>query len=147
VKTDLDELSSRELHDMAIHRALRHGDVRFLWDLLRTLPAAAELEGDPEEAGRDLTQVHALLADAIGSGEGAEAEALRPLYLDYLRRHSALWGAWTNPQPPGRRGIPSPLCRPQARGSVARSPGVAGRRPATPAGGRPRSRGGWRPCR
>lgn len=88
METDLDELSSRELHDMAIHRALRHGDVRFLWDLLRVLPAAAELEGDPEEAGRDLTQVHALLADAIGSGEGAEAEALRPLYLDYLKKHA-----------------------------------------------------------
>jgi len=73
---------------MAIHRALRHGDVRFLWDLLRVLPAAAELEGDPEEAGRDLTQVHALLADAIGSGEGAEADALRPLYLDYLKKHA-----------------------------------------------------------
>ena len=88
--TDLDALSSRELHDLAMHRALRHGDVRFLWDLLRALPAAAELEGDPEEAGRDLTQVHALLSDAIGSGEGAEAEALRPLYLDYLRKHAGL---------------------------------------------------------
>ena len=88
--TDLDALSSRELHDLAMHRALRHGDVRFLWDLLRALPAAAELEGDPEEAGRDLTQVHALLSDAIGSGEGAEAEALRPLYLDYLKKHGKL---------------------------------------------------------
>jgi hypothetical protein len=87
VDSDLDVLSSRELHDIAMHRALRHGDVRFLWDLLRALPAAAELEGDPEEAGRDLTQLSALLADAIGSAGGAEAEALRPLYLDYLRRH------------------------------------------------------------
>ena len=85
--TDLDALSARELHDLAVHRALKHGDVRFLWDLLRALPAAAELEGDPEEAGRDLTQVSAMLADLIDSRRGAEAEALRPLYLDYLRRH------------------------------------------------------------
>jgi len=105
VDTDLDALSSRELHDLAMRRALRHGDVRFLWDLLRVLPAAAELEGDPEEAGRDLTQVHALLADAIGSGEGAEAEALRPLYLDYLKKHAELsavsGGHKPAPQTPG----------------------------------------------
>jgi len=87
VDTDLDALSSRELHDMAMRRALRHGDVRFLWELLRALPVAAQIEGDPEEAGRDLTQVSALIDDALGSGKGAEAEALRPLYLDYLRKH------------------------------------------------------------
>lgn len=85
--TDLDALSSRELHDMAMRHALRHGDLRFLWELLRALPAAAEIEGDPEEARRDLTQVSALIDDALGSGQGAEAEALRPLYLDYLRKH------------------------------------------------------------
>jgi len=85
--TDLDSLSSRELHDLATKRALRHADVRFLWDLLRALPAAAEIEGDPEEASRDLVKVSALLSDALDSGRGAEAEALRPLYLDYLRRH------------------------------------------------------------
>ncbi len=85
--TELDALSSRQLHDLAIHRALRHGDARFLWELLRVLPAAAQLEGDQEESARDLTQLSALISDALGSGEGAEAEALRPLYLDYLHRH------------------------------------------------------------
>jgi hypothetical protein len=85
--TDLDALSSRELHDLAIGRALRHGDVRFLWDLLRALPAAAEIEGDPDEASRDLVKVSALLSDALDSGRGAEADALRPLYIDYLSRH------------------------------------------------------------
>ena len=85
--TDLDSLSSRELHDLAIGHALKHGDVRFLWDLLRALPAAAQLEGDPEEAGRDMVKVSALVSDALDSGRGEEAEALRPLYLDYLRKH------------------------------------------------------------
>jgi hypothetical protein len=87
MSTDLDALSSRELHDLAIHHAVRHGDVHFLWDLLRVIPAATELEGSPEEAARDLTQVSHLIADALGSGEGEAAEALRPLYLDYLRKH------------------------------------------------------------
>ncbi|HEX4830442.1 MAG TPA: hypothetical protein VH478_05045 [Trebonia sp.] len=84
---ELDEKTSRELHDMAMHHARRHGDVRFLWQLLRTLPVAAEAEGNPEDAAHDLTQVSALIDDALGSGTGAEAEALRPLYLDYLRKH------------------------------------------------------------
>jgi hypothetical protein len=87
VDTDLDALSSRELHDLAMRYALRHADAGFLWELLRALPAAAELEGNPEEAGRDLTQVSALISDALGSGKGAAAEALRPLYLDYLSKH------------------------------------------------------------
>jgi hypothetical protein len=85
--TDLDALSSRELHDLAMGRALHHGDVRFLWELLRALPAAAEIEGDPDEASRDLVKVSALISDALDSGRGSEAEALRPLYLDYLRKH------------------------------------------------------------
>jgi hypothetical protein len=31
--------------------------------------------------------VTALLGDAIDSGKGEVAEALRPLYLDYLEKH------------------------------------------------------------
>ena len=85
--TDLDALSARELHDLAVHHALRHGDVKFFWELLRVIPAAEDLAGNPEEADRDLTQVSYLVSDALGSGEGETAEALRPLYLDYLKRH------------------------------------------------------------
>jgi hypothetical protein len=86
-ETDLESLSSRQLHDLAVRRALHRADIGFFWELLRTIPAAETLEGDPREAGADLTQVHALVADAFGSGEGEMAEALRPFYLDYLRKH------------------------------------------------------------
>jgi hypothetical protein len=86
-ETDLDSLSSRELHDLAVRRALRHGDVAFFWDVLRAIPAAETLEGDVREAGEDLTKVSALLSDALTLGEGNLAEELRPLYLDYLRKH------------------------------------------------------------
>ena len=85
--TDLDALSSRELHDRAVHEAIRHGDVKFFWELLRVIPAATELEGDPEEAGRDLTQMSHLISDALDAGKGEAAEALRPVYLDYLKKH------------------------------------------------------------
>ena len=87
-ETELESLSSRELHDMAMRHALHHADLKFLWDLLREIPAAEEIAGNPEEAGHDLTQVSALIGDAVGSGEGEVADALRPLYIDYLTKHS-----------------------------------------------------------
>jgi hypothetical protein len=86
-RDELDGLSSHELHDLAVRRALRHVDVEFLWQLLRAIPAAEASEGHAAEAGRDITKVSALLADAIDAGEGDVAEALRPLYIDYLARH------------------------------------------------------------
>ena len=84
---ELDALSSRELHDLAVRRALRHVDVEFLWELLRAIPAAEASEGHDVEAGRDITHLSVLLDDAIGSGEGDLADALRPVYLDYLEKH------------------------------------------------------------
>jgi hypothetical protein len=86
-ETDLEALSSRELHDMAVRRALHHADVGFLWELLRSIPAAEALEGDVRESEADATKVSALLADALESGKGEIADALRPLYIDYLTKH------------------------------------------------------------
>ena len=86
-ETDLEALSSRELHDMAVRRALYHADVGFLWELLRSIPAAEALEGDVHESEADATKVSALLADALESGKGEIADALRPLYIDYLTKH------------------------------------------------------------
>jgi hypothetical protein len=86
-ETDLDSLSSAQLHDLAVRRALHHADVGFFWQLLRAIPAAETLEGDVREAGEDLTKVSALLSDALTLREGNLAEELRPLYLDYLRKH------------------------------------------------------------
>jgi hypothetical protein len=86
-ETELDSLSSVELHDLAVRRALHHADLGFFWQLLRAIPAAEALEGDVREAGEDLTKVSALLSDALTLGEGNLADELRPLYLDYLRKH------------------------------------------------------------
>ena len=86
-RDELEALPSRELHDMAVRRALHHVDVEFLWELLRAIPAAEASEGHDIKAGRDITKVTALLGDAIDSGKGEVAEALRPLYLDYLEKH------------------------------------------------------------
>ena len=88
-REELDKLSSRELHDLAVRRALKHVDVEFFWELLRAIPAAEASEGHDAEAGRDVTHLSVLLDDAIDSGKGDLAEALRPLYLDYLEKHSS----------------------------------------------------------
>ena len=86
-ETDLESLSSRELHDRAVSRALHHADLGFFWELLRAIPAAEALEGDMREAGEDLTKVSALLSDALTLREGNLGAELRPLYLDYLKKH------------------------------------------------------------
>jgi hypothetical protein len=87
-RDELDKLPSRELHNLAVRRALHHLDAEFLWELLRAIPAAEASEGHSVEAGRDITHLSVLLDDAIDSPqEGDVADALRPLYIDYLVKH------------------------------------------------------------
>jgi hypothetical protein len=83
----LDALPTKELHDRAVHHAERHLDVKFFWSLLRVIPAAQAASGDEGEAEYDIQSSKGLILDALRSGEGKLAEALRPLFLDYLRRH------------------------------------------------------------
>jgi hypothetical protein len=83
----LERLSSKELHDLAVRRARRHLDVRFLWRLLEYLPAAEAAAGQFDEAAADAQSLTARLDDLTDSGEGPTADALRPFYLEYLREH------------------------------------------------------------
>jgi hypothetical protein len=84
---DLDSLSSIELHDLAVRRARHHLDVAFLWELLRALPAGEAVAGHPEHAQADALKLSALVADTLDTGDNDVADALRPLYLDYLNKH------------------------------------------------------------
>jgi hypothetical protein len=86
-EAELESLSSRELHDRAVSRAVHHGDLTFLWELLRAIPAAEAVEGDERESEWDAVKVSGLLSDAVGSRDSGLADALRPLYIDYLTRH------------------------------------------------------------
>jgi hypothetical protein len=83
----LEQLSSGELHDLAVSRAKRHLDVRFFWDLMEILPAAQAAAGELLEAEADVARLSAHIDDVTDSGKGEVAEQLRPFYLDYLRRH------------------------------------------------------------
>jgi hypothetical protein len=89
-RDELDQLSTKALHDLAIERARHHADVAFLWRLVKALPVAEEIVGDDERAKTDILRPLALINDALyDAGEGALGEALRPLYLEYLADRDA----------------------------------------------------------
>lgn len=83
----LEALSSKELHDRAVRRAVHHLDIGFLWELLREIPAGEAVAGHADHTAEDVTQLSALITDALGSGDPDVADSLRPLYLDYLEKH------------------------------------------------------------
>jgi hypothetical protein len=84
---DLEKLSTHALHDRAVHRAEKHLDVKFFWSLLEIIPAAEAARGDMGESDFDIESSKGLIKDAVHSGDGGLGEALRPVFLDYLRKH------------------------------------------------------------
>jgi len=84
---DLEQLSTKELHDRAVRHAERHLDLKFLWSLLKLIPAAEAASGDEGEADYDIQSAKGLISDAVHSGDGRLGEALRPVFIDYLRKH------------------------------------------------------------
>ena len=83
----LEQLSTKDLHDLAVRHATRSLDVRFFWNLLKILPAAQAGAGELDEAEADVSSLSAHVDDITDSGQGETAELLRPFYLDYLTRH------------------------------------------------------------
>ncbi|MFD6394316.1 hypothetical protein ACWF9G_23570 [Nocardia sp. NPDC055029] len=84
---DLEKLSSKELHDRAVRTAVRRGDVKFLWRLLKSIPAAQAEAGDLGESEADIKYVLPMIDDYMHAGDGKLADVLRPTYLDYLNKH------------------------------------------------------------
>jgi hypothetical protein len=84
---ELEQLPTKELHDRAVRRAERHVDVKFFWSLLKLIPAAETISGDEGEGEYDVQSAKGLIYDAVHSGDGALGEALRPVFIDYLRKH------------------------------------------------------------
>jgi len=83
----LEDLSSSELHDLAVHRARRHLDVKFFWQLMQNLPAAEAAAGQFDESDADVMKISAHIDDVTDSGQGEVADLLRPFYLEYLQKH------------------------------------------------------------
>ncbi len=88
-EAELEKLSSKELHDRASRLAERRLDIGYLWRLVKAIPAAEAAAGrvDKAEADIGVGDLMPLLSDLDHSGEGALADALRPLYIDYLLEH------------------------------------------------------------
>jgi hypothetical protein len=87
-REELERLSSQELHNLAMKRALKHLDVKFLWNLVEMVPAAELAAGEERNAEQDAFHASTQIADALNAdGDGRLAEALRPVYIDYLASH------------------------------------------------------------
>jgi hypothetical protein len=86
-RAELEALPSEELADRALALARRRLDVAFFWELIRTVPEAEAAIGDVDHSKADVMWFSALLNDLGKADEGQLAEALRPLYLDYLEKH------------------------------------------------------------
>jgi hypothetical protein len=84
---ELDRLSTKELHDRAFRVARRRLDVGFFWNLLEAAPVAEALAGHTEHAQADVLSLSATVQDATNSGENEVADALRPIYIDYLLKN------------------------------------------------------------
>jgi hypothetical protein len=84
---ELDALTSKQLHDRAALTALKRLDLHFFLELLASVPAAEVVAGHRDEANEDVVSLSKRLQDAIHADEGELAEAMRPLYMDYLIKH------------------------------------------------------------
>ena len=88
---ELDHLSTDELRDRAFNRAERHGDVGFFWDLIKHLPATANLEGEDGSLGGvslGITETIELVREMIGSDYGDLEPLIRARFIDYLQNHA-----------------------------------------------------------
>jgi hypothetical protein len=83
---ELDQLSSKELHDRAWHHARRHLNAGFFWRLLELTPSALAGAGEGGEADTDVQRPSALVVDALDE-DPKLIDALRPVYIDYLTEH------------------------------------------------------------
>jgi hypothetical protein len=86
-REELEALSSQELHDRAVHRAERHLDVRFLWSLMKMVPAAEAAAGQVDQGDFDINHWSGQVADTFRDDDSALSDALRPVYIDYLEKH------------------------------------------------------------
>jgi hypothetical protein len=88
-REELETLPSNVLHDRAVRLAEHRLDVVFLWRLVKAIPVAEAAAGNLEEAEADVgvADLVPLIHDFVHADEGALADALRPLYVDYLEEH------------------------------------------------------------
>lgn len=86
-REEFEQLSSKDLHDRAVRLAEHRLDVAFLWRILKSIPAAEASIGETDEAEADIAGSTSMIHEFMRADEGELADALRPLYVDYLEEH------------------------------------------------------------
>jgi hypothetical protein len=91
--TDFDQTSTEELRERAVDLARRRWDVRFFWQLLRMIPAAEAAAGNEEASKASVAQASGFLYEALSAeSDPAVHEAMRPIFIDYLKEHEGARG-------------------------------------------------------
>ncbi|MEV2276465.1 hypothetical protein AB0I72_12825 [Nocardiopsis sp. NPDC049922] len=85
---NFERLSTEELRDRAVELARERWDVRFFWRLLRLIPAAEAVAGNMEASDASVAQASGFLYEALSVESDTKVqEALRPVYVEYLKTH------------------------------------------------------------
>ena len=85
---ELDALPTRELHDRAVKRAERHLDVKFFWRLMSEAPGGRGRRRRHASRARRRSRTGADRCSTSLRHDEDAMEARRPIYIDYLLRHS-----------------------------------------------------------
>lgn len=86
---DLDALGTDELRERAVELARRKWDLRFFWKLLGLIPAAEAIAGNREASEASVAQLSGFVYEALSAeNDPGVQEALRPVYVEYLREHA-----------------------------------------------------------
>ena len=86
---ELEKLSTKELRDRAFEVAKHRLDVSFFWNLLEAVPAAEAASGHYDEAQEDILSLAKRVEDALRPDTTEEADAFRPIYIEYLQEHES----------------------------------------------------------
>lgn len=84
---ELDRLPTPELRTMAFAQAERRHDLGFFWDLVRHLPASADVASEDGSAGNiggSISETVELVRELTGRDLGDHEPLLRARYIDYL---------------------------------------------------------------
>ena len=84
---ELEKLPNEELQERAFRLARQRLDVAFFWNLLKAVPAAEAAAGHMDEAQQDVMSFSQRVNDLLNPDSPEEADALRPIYVQYLLEH------------------------------------------------------------
>ena len=84
--SELDKLSTSELHHRAVSAAEHHLDIRFFWRPMEYIPMAEAIAGSEGRGDTDIERISVWMRD-YATRSGALDDALRPVYIDYLEHH------------------------------------------------------------